>query len=125
MRAIPHRMAKMEYLINRQNGRCPIALSKGKEIGDLSDLHHLFHDSKSGNKKFPLAIHSLLNLRAVNHWYHMANPSWGIVGLMRMIQIENFLFRHPAICRWVNKPDKSLLTVLSEYSRSKNIKKAY
>lgn len=114
MKPIPHRKLKFEYLAERQGWICPISKEKWlKGKGKLrrvdNVLHHfLVHDTDSNCRKYPLLVHSLLNLAAVSNEEHLSHGFWGRVSLSKAVSIESFLFRHPKISRWVNNPDHTL-----------------
>lgn len=114
MKPIPKRKIKFEYLAERQGWICPISKEKwmtGK--GNLrrvdNVLHHYrIHDTDSNCQKYPLLVHSLLNLVAVSNEEHLSHGFWGRVSQFRAASIESFLFRHPKIAKWVNNPDHRL-----------------
>jgi len=94
-----HRLAAL-----RRWPLCPIAADKGDTEAIPTELHHCrVHDLKWARRKFPLFINSLFNLVAVNHRWHMQNPSWGKWPEWRVAQIERGLERHPAHAREVNE----------------------
>jgi len=100
---IPYYEKKWQYLNWHQKGRCPIAWEKDGEIVMLHELHHAgIHDTKLNRKRWPLLIDSLLNLKLVNHNYHMMWPSWGRISDLEADRKERFLERHPKICEFVN-----------------------
>jgi len=93
--------AKMMYLIRKQNGQCPIALESGKDIFPL-ELHHRTHNTKVNRKLYPLFIHSVWNLYAVDHIHHLMRPAFGKIVYREAAKREEFLMRHPMIARAVN-----------------------
>lgn len=101
---IPHWRAKLEYLVTRQGGECPI----GDSIGNpwpAEELHHTgVHNTKVNRRMYPLYIHSLWNLLAVNHECHMQRGSFGRISYLEAAKREAFLFRHPMISEWMNNP---------------------
>lgn len=93
---------KFEYLANRNNWRCPIALEKDA-IAQVTDLHHYrVHNTKVNRKLYPLFIDSMLNLVAVNNAWHLKNPSWGREPYFEAEKYELFLSRHPKIDKFLN-----------------------
>lgn len=114
-KSIPNYDVKMSYLIEHQRGHCPIKKANGK----LSELwrsakvdldHSRIHNTEINRAKYPLFIHSLLNLRAVDHKAHLSLPrsQVKIKGEYRAKKIEHFLERHPRIAKWVNCPSYRL-----------------
>jgi len=99
---------KMEYLTLRQKWLCPIAASKGVKGYGLTQLHHRLHDHKNYRAKYPLFIDSIMNIVAVNHSWHIANPSALHLGEYYAGRCERFLERHPRFAMWVNCPSGRL-----------------
>ena len=93
--------SKFLYLAIRQNWQCPIATKYGYSR-ICTELHHKLHNTKVNRKKYPLFIHSLLNLVAVNHDMHMAHPSYAKISNLQAGKYEAFLKRHPKIYEFVN-----------------------
>jgi len=99
---------KLSYLIERQKGLCPIASAHGEIAAFPWDLHHRLHNHKNYRARFPLFIDSILNLAAVNHDWHIANPSALHIGMYQADCYERFLSCHPEIAHWVNDPSLPL-----------------
>lgn len=95
----------MKILLQHQQGKCPIAKSKGASAFP-EELHHShLHNREMNRKRFPLLIDSLWNLVAVSHKYHMENGSWTPTkrwSLAEADERERFLQRHPAIAGYLN-----------------------
>ena len=80
---IVHYEEKYKYLTERQRRKtelifCPIYMHiTGRYI--MPDcLHHTkVHDTKSNRKRYPLLLHSLLNLVPVWNGIHLSRGSWG------------------------------------------------
>jgi hypothetical protein len=101
-KTIPHAKEKADYLKKHQHWQCPMS---GLTL-HLTDLHHAgIHNSKVNRKKYPLFIHSLMNLKLINHKYHMENGSWGKISYLEADKRERFLERHPLIAKFVNMED--------------------
>jgi len=120
---IPFRNEKLEYLIKHYkncNGipyykevnfglvRLRNPLFKGLSDMDIFsylqiDLHHRCSDTKNNCKKFPLFIHSLLNLIPLHHGFHMNNKSWKCINTYQASKYEAFLQRHKRIAKFVNE----------------------
>ncbi len=101
MKHIPNREAKMAYLVEHQYGYCPIAKSEGW-YEPVSELHHKVADSNVNCKLYPLLIHSLWNLVAVNHWWHGMHPHRFRMRYLEADKREAFLQRHPMIAKRLN-----------------------
>ena len=62
---IPDYEKKLSILIKRQNGCCAIAAAHG-EFAEPTELHHArIINDKWSRMKFPLFIHSLVNLMGI------------------------------------------------------------
>ena len=106
---IPHHDEKLVYLQRRQYGACPIALSHDSVHRWACELHHAgVANSKINRARYPLYVHSVWNLVAVNHDAHMVNGSFGRISLLEADQREAFLRRHPGIAGWMNSLNGSL-----------------
>ena len=103
-KGIPHYENKWNYLVKKHTNLCPIAWDRGNMRAQVEDLHHLCHPSEWRRRSFPLFLNSLLNLRPVNHSWHLKFGSWGKIHDLKAQQYERFLERHPAIAEWVNSP---------------------
>lgn len=105
---IPNYWRKLGYLSDHQKGMCAICKSKNiqYDIRQLIvyDLHHAgIHNTKVNRKKYPLFIHSLMNLKMVRHSLHMQYPCFGKISYLEADKRERFLERHPLIARFVNE----------------------
>ena len=103
---IPEYQWKFNYLYGRQQGRCPIAESKGVCYAVPTSLHHRLHNTKTNRKLYPLFIDSIWNLMAVNHHWHLSYGSYGKIGILEAERRERFLERHPMISDWMNRGTK-------------------
>lgn len=106
-KVIPNAFEKSVYLDKHQKYTCPIAKEKinPKKLRGYypSQLHHAgVHNTKVNRKKYPLFLHSLMNLKLVNHNLHMQFGSWGKISDIEAEKRERFLERHPLICKFVN-----------------------
>jgi len=104
---MPNYEKKLRYLMRKTHGVCPIALEKdGFSLG-VTELHHIVHNTKVNRKLFPLLIHSVWNLVAVNHSWHMEYPTWGRRKdwQLEARRRESFLQRHPMMARRLNMED--------------------
>ena len=65
------------YLLYINNNTC-IATNKNIDTKkDRVDLHHTYiHQTEKNNEKFPLFMHSVFNLSAISHTFHINNNSW-------------------------------------------------
>lgn len=91
--------AKLRHIIWKQEACCAIAAETGI-TAPITELHHAgVHNTKINRKRFPLLIHSLWNLRGVNHNIHLCNGSWGKISLIEADKREAFLQRHPMIAK--------------------------
>ena len=107
MNKLPNRKEKINYLIDKFGYGCPMAKEKGL-VASVSDPHHRCHDTKWRVKKFPLFIHSILNIVMVNHGHHMSRPSWGKITDYQAERYERFLELHPKASIFVNNPEGEL-----------------
>ena len=102
MISIPRRKNKVKRLQVIQGFNCAIANS----LGIYADPHELHHagipDTKANRSSFPLLIHSLWNLRLVNHWLHLQNGSFGRISMKEARSRERFLNAHPCISKKLN-----------------------
>ena len=99
---IPDYERKMDYLKRLYDGNCAIATHHGR-TAPIEDLHHaLVHNTAPNRRRFPLLIHSIINLLPVNHRLHLANPSWGRISEHQADILEQMLEQHPTIARYVN-----------------------
>ena len=103
-KGIPNYEQKWIYLITKYGVGCPIALERGNRAAGVEDLHHLCHPSEWRRKAYPLFLNSLLNLRPVNHGWHLRFGSWGKIHDMKAQQYERFLERYPKVAKFVNDP---------------------
>ena len=92
---------KFMRLVKRYGWACPIAAENG-DIAQVSELHHIVHNTKMNRRLYPLLIDSVINLRPVSHGWHLARPSWGCMSDYRAARREAFLSRHPRIAEYVN-----------------------
>jgi hypothetical protein len=83
---------KLNYLLRHQRNICPICWSYLR-LSDVQ-LHHKMSKVKWAVKKFPLFIHSLLNLVAVHPKCHMNNVGGLRTTPYNAERYENFLKRH-------------------------------
>ena len=95
--------AKWEYLVVHYGSYCPIA-EENNRIAIVTDLHHLCHKTKWRIKKYPLFIHSMLNLRPVSNHWHLKYPSWGKITDFQAEKYERFLEKHKKISDFLNNP---------------------
>lgn len=99
---IPNRAAKVKILMQLQRYNCAIADS----MGIYSDPHELHHagvpNTKINRKLYPLLIHSIWNLKIVNHWLHMTHGSFGRMSVREARSREAFLEAHPCIAKRLN-----------------------
>ena len=96
---IPHYEEKFEYLCKHQE-RVFLRKSKFHGIKNIqeeafcfsaAELHHRLHNTKMNRDKQPIFIHSLLNLVAINHDYHMKWPSFRKIYFVDAALWERFL----------------------------------
>lgn len=74
---IPDYEKKLSILIKRQNGCCAIAAAHG-EFAEPTELHHArIINDKWSRMKFPLFIHSLVNLMAVSREWRIRRGGFG------------------------------------------------
>lgn len=108
--SIPRRDRKFVYLAERQDWTCPIWRDLQTRVGQnqwlegrrVNALHHRLHNRKENRRRFPLFIHSMLNLVAVNNYWHLLEPRWGEIALAAADRIEATLHRWPKACAFVN-----------------------
>jgi len=95
--------SKFKYLWEHQKTLCAMT---GKWLSHSSkvDMQHCCHQTKWRRKKFPLFIDSILNLRLVDHSYHLTHGSELKIYDLQAEKYEKFLERHPMISQWVNNP---------------------
>lgn len=123
-KGIPHWKAKFDYLCRHQGGWCAISKSEATKKapgGDFvrlfalrsglyaepTELHHAgIHNTEVNRKLYPLLIHSLMNLMAVNHHFHMKFDYYGRISYLEADRREAFLRRHPKIANCANNPDQ-------------------
>jgi len=103
LKSIPHYEKKFWYIYKHQSGRCVIGSSENW-ILPMDALHHKLHNTKVNRKKYPLFIHSILNLVGVFNALHLVRGSWGRITDIEAQKYEDFLIRHPNICNFVNNP---------------------
>lgn len=119
---IPNYEEKVDFLSRRQSGLCPLWLRAGKYIRldrcKKVDLHHFgIHWTLVNEGKFPLLMHSVLNMYAVDHDAHMRLPAnAGRFSPDRANSLEVFLSHHERICEWVNNPRGLLFTGWVNYN---------
>ena len=101
-RMIPNYHSKLDYLYHRQRRCCAIALAdQGGERNFAAleclptDLHHRLKNTKPNRRRFPLFVHSLLNLVAVCRKHHMEQPHFARVSLREAEHREATLKRWP------------------------------
>ena len=70
-------------------------------LRELPDLHHKCRKHKWRIKKFPLFIHSILNLELLHHTCHLSKDGSHISD-MQAERKERFLERHKKIAKWLN-----------------------
>ena len=79
---IPFYFSKFKYLVLRKDFQymeCPIAKSLGKRLVKADALHHAgIHNTGENRARFPLVVHSLINLLPVNNNFHLIRGSYGI-----------------------------------------------
>jgi hypothetical protein len=106
LNAVERRRWKFAYLVVHQRGVCPIWHERGRRRGwnfaRPGQLHHRLHNTNPNRRRFPLFLHSLLNLAAVNQAMHEQHPSWGRPSLLQAERIERTLRRWPRACAFVN-----------------------
>ena len=100
---IPNAEAKMLYLRARQLNRCAIGQDYG-HIANCEELHHKLHNTEPNRRRYPLLIHSLMNLVGVSRYWHTMHPYWGRPTLLDADKMEAFLRRHPQIAEKLNDP---------------------
>ena len=99
---VPNRVAKVTKLNQLQGFNCAIAASMNRHA-DTHDLHHAGVANTIVNRKlYPRLIHSLWNLKLVNHWAHIQNPSFGRISYREARKREAFLEAHPCIAKKLN-----------------------
>jgi hypothetical protein len=91
---------KMEYLLKRQDYHCAICgmvfyMSK-------IDLCHRAHRTKWRERKFPLFINSVFNMRAGHNTCNTTKLGALNISDLQAEQWERFLARHPNLARWGN-----------------------
>lgn len=94
---IPHRDIKLARLKWYQRNKCGCGCGRRLDDGTMdavSDLHHLLNDTAGNRQKYPVYIHSVLNLRAVRHGCHMTRFC-GSRSVVYAAMAERFLGRHP------------------------------
>jgi hypothetical protein len=102
---VPKRLEKVRLLNQIQGYNCAIAASVN-EYADTHDLHHAgVPNTKVNRALFPRLIHSIWNLKLVNHWLHMQNGSFGRMSMKEARSRENFLQAHPCIAKKLNLED--------------------
>lgn len=102
---VPNRKAKITKLNHMQGYNCAIAAVSGA-FADTHDLHHAgVPNTKVNRQLFPRFIHSLWNLKLVNHWNHMGDPSFGRISIREASSREDFLQAHPCIAKKLNLED--------------------
>lgn len=99
---IPNRRKKVEKLYLMQGCNCAIAQESG-EVAIPTDLHHAGVPNTRLNRiRFPRFVHSLWNLKFVNHLLHLGNGSFGRISLREAGRREAFLVAHPCIAKKLN-----------------------
>lgn len=92
------------YLKSRQEGYCPIAM-EAEEFAAPTELHHAgIHNTEVNQARYPLVVHSLVNLIAVNHHWHMKRGSFGARPGNWAERMQRFLAKphHLEMARWLN-----------------------
>ena len=89
--------------IEQQDWECAIARDIGNECVRVTELHHAWiHNSIINRQRYPLLIHSVWNLFAVNNNWHMKFSGWGRKTLLECDKIETYLRENPEISKLVN-----------------------
>lgn len=68
----------------------------------ITELHHRAHKTKWNIEKFPLFIHSILNLAGYCKYYHVKDGSSLKITDYKCERYESFLRKHPKIVKFVN-----------------------
>ncbi len=92
---------KYDYLWRKQNGLCAIT-HEWLGFGVISMHHHHVANTRTNRKKFPLFVHSVLNLCLVDSNAHMSKPLPKRLPLKRVERIERGLQRHPSHAAKIN-----------------------
>lgn len=93
---------KFDYMVRKQKHNCT---GCDKLLFGKCDMAHNLSRTKMNRKNYPLMIDSLLNLTVQhNHCNVGRKPAYGKKPMnpYRAYWIENFLQRHPLICKFVN-----------------------
>lgn len=95
-------------MTRRQSHQCPIAMEHGYHVYGLADMHHRLHNTETNRRIFPRFIHSLLNLLAVSHAGHIAQPYYRRIYIRDADRMEKTLARWPKACAFVNGQTEGL-----------------
>ncbi len=92
--------AKLDYLYRHQKCICPVC-KEYMSYNQGIDIHHKCRKHKWRMKKFPLFIHSLLNLELLHSACHLSKDG-SHIGDLQAEKMELFLKKRKKITDFVN-----------------------
>ena len=98
---IPNYEKKYLHLWEYQGGCCAIT-GNPLEPADNPEIHHLTANTKETRRAFPQFLHSVWNLRLVDHDAHMSKPLPERLPWMVAVRVEKHLQEHPDVAALVN-----------------------
>lgn len=98
-KAIPNYEKKYDHLMEYQDGCCAIT---DLPFDGTPEVHHLLAETRVNCKLFPQLIHSVWNLRLVDHDAHMSKPLPERLPLHVAEKVEAHLAQNPDVAALVN-----------------------